>query len=124
MIGYVQCLSYPHGQENPAVELSAELPGELVSGLEDLRRLAQEVDKWVANVFIKMEKFMEDLAHSYQQTSDIMEQMDTVDQAWGEARIYQNKVVLHLEALMHTPLQTLVEGGVIQEGDRYDFTSW
>lgn len=50
LIGYMQHLSRPCGQEIPTIELPTELSRASVSGLEELRKMAQEADKWVASV--------------------------------------------------------------------------
>lgn len=103
LIGYVQHLARPCGQENPVVDLPAEFLRESISGLEDLKKIAQEVDKWVGNIHFEAEKFIDDLTHSFQQGSSILTRMDNVDQAWNETHIYQDKTVPRLVALMHMP---------------------
>lgn len=55
LIGYVQHLARPCGQENPAVDLPAELSRESISNLEDLKKMAQEANKWLA-MFARRQK--------------------------------------------------------------------
>lgn len=86
--------------------------------------MAHEADKWVTGVRVETEKFMEDLACAFQQASSIMARMEAVDHAWGDASVYQSRVIQRLEALRRTPLWMLIDGGVIQESDRYEFSRW
>lgn len=42
----------------------------------------------MASVRAETKRFMEELAHVYQQASKTMARMDVIDQAWGDAHIY------------------------------------
>lgn len=104
LIGYVQHLAHPCERGNPAVDLSAELPRESISGLEELKKAIQEADKWVGGVRVEAEKFIEDLLSSFQHASSILTRMENVDQAWTETHTYQDKTIPRLAALMHMPM--------------------
>ncbi len=44
-----------------------------------------------------------------------------MEKSWEDEYIYQDEMISDIQNLMETPKQALIDGGVIREGDVYDF---
>lgn len=88
------------------------------------RNTHQEVGKWIEDISKQAEDFLAQFFQALDKTSMLIFKMQHLEGVWDDFQPVKEKAIPHLKVLKRIPTPTLIQEGVIQAGDVYDFQGW
>lgn len=89
-----------------------------------MRNNIQVLKNWIDSSFTKANAFVEELVNIFDRVSTVLDRTHVLMVVYDIFTYTKDFTIQRLQALMNIPRQTLVNGGVLKEGQAYDFHRW
>lgn len=103
-------------QHDPSSTPPLLLPLYSVNNLEKMRTSAHLMESWINKSFKKANAFVKELVRIFDKVSSVLERTQILMAAYDVFTFTKDHTMPRLQAMKNFPKQTLVNGGVLEDG--------